>query len=135
MEILKRLRPKAGIGVIFVLLVVGLFSAFAVLNTSGYANSSKAEEYSLNYGQKFFPAQSNFINSQCKKYDTDGDGNVRCTLSVPKVTYINEVIALDVTKTPSIVTLECPSGWFLQLETTCTLVNSFSDFSGTGDSK
>ncbi len=88
------------------------FVLISLMILSGCANTSKAEGYATEYAAVNFPnAQVN--NVQCERSDSDGNGRVRCNLS------------LKVGNDFRVESIECPSNWLPQpFKTTCVGLKS-----------
>jgi len=80
---------------------------FLVATLTGCANTSKAEGYAREYARFNFPGAT-IQNIQCERSDSDGNGRVRCNISIrgSGQTQVEHV--------------ECPSDWIPQpFKTTC----------------
>lgn len=79
--------------------------SFIALSLIGCANVDKANESLQKYAASMYPG-FDVQYASCEPYDSDGNGRVRCNLSVARG---DEIHVSDV---------ECPSGWLWQPMTT-----------------
>lgn len=70
------------------------------------ANSDKAETYAAEWAATYRPGWSVIAGPDCEHSDSDGDGRVRCNLTIEKD---------GTTENPPIA---CPAGWLPQPFTT-----------------